>query len=230
MILLIAVVLLIFFSIFGYFFLKSKIKRFLGQFGFGSIKEAIEEARLEDQEVPKSLSSMDSIYLKQVKTDFPDINISELKRKAEKEILDCFHSIELKDASNLTGKMKSSVLKIMEDYQGKDVSFQQFIFHNTVLSNYHKNGEVATITFSSAFEYYLVEDGKSVKTQDRARVEFIYIIDEEKISPEENVLGIHCPNCGSPIKTLGEKQCSYCGSAVMEIVGRVFVCNDIVRY
>ena len=57
-----------------------------------------------------------------------------------------------------------------------------------------------------------------------------HMIDEEKISPEENVLGIHCPNCGSPIKTLGEKQCSYCGSAVMEIVGRVFVCNDIVRY
>ena len=32
----------------------------------------------------------------------------------------------------------------------------------------------------------------------------------------------------SPITDLGEKKCSYCGARVVELIKRVFVCNDIV--
>ncbi len=228
MLFLIGVLILIVFIIICILYFRVRIRRILNQFGFvgKNLSDMIQEAKLEDQEVPKSLASMDRIYLNQIKKDFPDLNINELKRKAEKEILDCFHAVEKKDSSSLDKKMKSSYEKMMNDYNNQDVSFDHFQFHNTVLSNYQKNGKVATVHFSSSFQYFL----NGVKTQDRARVEFIYVIDEEKISKDTNVLGIHCPNCGSPIKTLGEKQCSYCGSAVIEVVGRVFVCNDVVRY
>ena len=64
-------------------------------------------------------------------------------------------------------------------------------------------------------------DFKSVLTQ---------IIDENEVDVSSKVLGLHCPNCGSPITTLGEKQCSYCGSAVLEIISKVFTCNDITKY
>ena len=60
-----------------------------------------------------------------------------------------------------------------------------------------------------------------------------YLKKFENISDEEadkKVLGIHCPNCGSPITTLGQKSCSYCGQAILEFIGRVFTCDDIVRY
>ena len=43
-------------------------------------------------------------------------------------------------------------------------------------------------------------------------------------------LGINCPNCGSPITNLGKKTCSYCGTVVLEFIGRVFTCNDIVLH
>ena len=228
----IGVIALILFSLFVYFFAKGKIRNILDRAGFMgmNLSDVIKEARLEDQEEEKSLSSMDSIYLEQIKKDFPDININELKRKSEKIILDVFNAVEEQDTSNLKGKIKSYADDMINDYKNKSVKFNNFKFHKTVISSYKKDNAIATIYFSSSFQYYLETNSNSIKTQDRAKVEFIYVIDENEIKENVNVLGIHCPNCGSPIKSLGEKKCSYCGSVVKEIIGKVFIPNDIVRY
>jgi hypothetical protein len=229
---LIGVIILILFIIFVYFFIKLKIRSMLNKLGYSGVnlKEIINEARLEDQEVPKSLSSMDSIYLEQIKKDFIDININELKRQSEKVILDCFDAVSKKNSSKLDGKIKSFVDSMINDYEGKNVKFKEFKFHNTVVSKYKKEKGIATIYFASSFQYYLDVDGKSVKTQDRARVEFIYIYDTNEVDDSKKVLGIHCPNCGSPITSLGQKKCSYCGSVGLELISRVFTCNDVERY
>ena len=176
---LLGVILLIGFSVFVYFYFKNRIRRTLDKFGFAgmNLKQIIEEARLEDQEVPKSLSSMDSIYLENIKKDFPDIHINELKREAEKVILDAFHGVEVKDSSAFKGKIKSFVDSMISDYQGKTVSFDEMKIHNTVISSYKKEGGIATIYFATSFQYYLNTDGKRVKTQDRAKTEFIYVYD-----------------------------------------------------
>ena len=192
--------------------------------------ELIKNERLRDQEEPKSLSSMDSIYLTQIKKDFPDININEMKRQAEKMILDAYNAVEKKDNSGFKDKIKSFVDEMINDYTGKDVMFNQFKFHNTVVSHYHKTGAVATITFGSSYQYFLDVDGKDTKTQDRAKVEFIYVIDANQVSAEMKSLDLHCPNCNSPITNLGHKTCTYCGTSIVELIKRVFVCNDIKRY
>ncbi len=229
---LIGVIVLIVFLTGGYLYFHFRIRHILDKAGFVgmNLADIIEEARLEDQEVPKSLASMDRIYLKQIIKDFPSISINELKRQAEAIIMECYHAIEDHDTSPLKGKIKSFAEEFIQDYKGKEVQFQNLRIHNTVISNYRKDNKTANIYFSTAFEYYLVVDGKSIKTQDRVRTEFIYVIDEQEIPKEMNVLGIHCPNCGSPITVLGEKNCSYCGSAVLEVFHKVFICNDIVRY
>lgn len=229
---LIGVIIFILFCVFVYFYFRRRIRSFLDKFGFAgmNIKEVIDEAKIEDQEVPKSLSSMDSIYLEQIKKDFPDININELKRQAEQLILDVYSGVQKKDSSAFHGKIKSFVDSMIGDYTNKDVSFSDMKIHNTVVSNYKKEGGVATIYFGTSYQYYLNVDGKSVKTQDRAKTEFIYVYDIHEVEAEKKVLGIHCPNCGGPITTLGQKSCSYCGQAILEFIGRIFVCNDIVRY
>ena len=61
-------------------------------------------------------------------------------------------------------------------------------------------------------------------------MEFIYIIDEAELGSHQNAIDFHCPNCNSPITNLGEKKCKYCGTAVVEVVGRVFACDNIVIY
>ena len=227
---LIGVIILIVFCVIVYFYLKLSIQNFMQKFGLkkSDIGKVIKEVRLEEVDTPKSLSSMDSIYLKQIKRDFPDLNINELKRESEKILFDCFNAVNSNDTSNLEGKIKSFAQSMIND--NKNVRFDGIKIHNTVVSSYKKDRGVATIYFGSSFEYYKKENGNSIKTQDRVKTEFIYIIDKEKIDEDVNVLGIHCPNCGSPITSLGEKKCSYCGSAVLEVIGKVFSCNDIVRY
>ena len=135
-----------------------------------------------------------------------------------------------KNKDSVKEKIKSFIDKMISDYKDEEVKFKNFKIHNTVVARYKKEGGVATIYFSSSYEYFLERNGKSFKTQDRARTEFIYIYDEKKLSKDIKAIGLHCPNCGSPITSLGEKSCSYCGTAVKELIKKIFVCNDIVRY
>lgn len=229
---LIGVIVLIVFIVSLILYFRYRIKTLLNRIGFSgvNIADVIEEAKIEDQELPKSLSSMDSIYLTNIKKDFPDLNINELKAESEKIILDVYNSIEKKNSNNLKGKIKSFTNDLINDYNLKSVKFNNFKFHKTVISKYSNTNGIATITFGSSFEYYLNIDGKETKVQDRVKTEFIYVIDIDKVSAEKKVLGINCPNCGSPIKSLGDLQCSYCGTGLKNIYRHSFTCNNIVRY
>ena len=229
---LIGVVILIVFLVIVYFYFRIRIRHILDKAGFlgMNLKQVIDEARLEDQEVPKSLSSMDSIYLEQFRHDFPNFHIDELKRDAEKILLDSFNAIERHDSSKFKGKVKGFIDSMIDDNLGKEVHYEDFKIHNTVISNYRKEAGVATIFFATSFQYYKVCNGKSVKTQDRCKMEYIYVYDIHKAESDQKSLAIHCPNCGAPITSLGQKGCSYCGQAILEIIGRVFTCYDIVRY
>lgn len=162
MLFLIGVIIFILFIIIVYFFIKSKIKKSLEQFGFNNINEIISYAKLEDQEVPKSLASMDRLYLEQIKRDFPQININLLKRQSEKVICDCFKAIEEKDSNSFFGKIKLFIDNNINDYQDS-VLFKNFKIHNTVVSKYENSNGIATIYFSSSFEYILLKNGESKK-------------------------------------------------------------------
>ena len=217
-------------SVFLYF--KIKLRKALDSAGFEgkNIGDIIREARLQDEIEPKSLASMDRVYLSQIKEDFPGINISQIKRQSEQVILDCYSCVEAKNSRKLKGKIKSFVDKMISEYEGKNVKFDEFKIHNTVLSNYKKDGKTASIFFASAYEYVLRVDGKEKKVQDRAKTEFIYVLDEHELSDNQNAIGVHCPNCNSPITDIDGKRCSYCGTQVVLVLGRVFACNDIKRY
>ena len=228
----IGVIILISFIVGSYIFIKIKVRRVLDEAGFvgQSLWEIMRQAKIKQQMEPKSLTSMDSIYLEQVKEDFPNININELKRQSEQVILDCFNAIEKKNSKGFKGKIKSFVDDIINDYENKSVKFDDFKIHKTVLAKYKKEKGTATLYFASSFEYILNVDGKCEKVQDRARTEFIYIIDEAEIGRSQNAIDFRCPNCNSPITSLGQKKCKYCGTAVVEVVGRIFACDNIVRY
>lgn len=132
MALLIGVLIFIGFVVFCYFFLKKKFNMFtMKYFGTTDIKSVIEKAELEDQEIPKSLSSMDSIYLEQINRDFPDVNINELKRLAESKILESYLCIENKDSSKITNsKIKTFVDSMINDgmFHMKILDFIKLLF------------------------------------------------------------------------------------------------------
>ena len=230
---LIGVIIFILFIVFCYFFVKRKLQNLSNKYlGGYNIKEILEDARLEDEEVPKSLSGMDSIYLEQIRRDFPNVNVNELKRMCEKEILNTYRAIENKNTSNIKNeKIKSFVESRIDDLGEVNIKYNDLVIHRTVISKYEKNSGIATICFATSFQYMLEKsDGSLKKIQDRVRCEYIYVIDSSKLDKDINVLGISCPNCGSPITSLGEKTCSYCGSGVVDIVSKVWIINDLVQY
>ena len=78
--LIIVLVLILIILILGYV-LFYKIKKFLGVSSFSNL---VEQAKREDESIPKSLSSMDALYLTRIKEDFPELNINELKENVRK--------------------------------------------------------------------------------------------------------------------------------------------------
>lgn len=215
---LIGVLILIGFVVFTYLYFKNKVHEMFGS----NLSDIIKQARLEDEQIPKSLSSMDSIYLSNLLKDFPEININEIKRLAESNIISIFNAVDNNDTSDLKGKIKL----IAETKINDGFSYSNLKFHNTVLSKYSKTNDIATIIISSSFEYISNER----KVQDRAKVEFIYVIDDQNVKENQNLIGLNCPNCGSPIKTLGIKYCSYCQTGIKDIVRKVWICNDVKFY
>ena len=122
---LIGVIILIIFIVGIYLYIRKKLKdisnRYLGGQKIGDI---IEKARLEDEEVPKSLASMESVYLDVIKKDFPEVNINELKRKSEKLIIDTYMAIENKDLSKISKeKIKRYVKSRIDDLVKESIKY-----------------------------------------------------------------------------------------------------------
>lgn len=222
-ILLVVVLLLCIVVLTLYFIVRRKAKQILGDyFNAGSFKEALEKSEIESAETPKSLSSMDSIYMTRLEKDFPDLNINELKSESEKLIIDVLKAIDNKDdkallsSSKINGFIRSRI---------GEKSYSNIKIHKTVLNRYERKESIATIYLASSLEY--VENGKKIQT--RFMVEYIYIIDSLKVGSVK-ALGLNCPNCGAPVKKLGHKSCEYCGTGVLDIVKKNWIANNIREY
>ena len=174
---------------------------------------------------------MDSIYLDNLKHDFKDININELKRLAESVILEIFNCLQTKDLSKLSTKNEKIIAYVknkLNDFQDTDIS--NIKIHQTVLNKYEKEKGIATIYLATSFEYFKKENGIKKKVQKRIKTEYIYVIDSNQVKGSLKALGLNCPNCGAPIKSLAKKVCSYCQTGIVDLVKKSFVLNDIYEY
>ena len=215
--------------------IRVKLKRFLKEnFDSNTIREAYRKTELQVEQTPKSFSSMEDVYLKQMKRDFPEVNLSELKSMSEACILDLFHSVEKKDTSKLnkySSKIISYAEKMIEDSKGNEVSYDNIKFHKTALTNYKRDNTGGTVTITSSLEYnYKIGNKLPKKTQDRIRVESVYVLDKEKYGDKAKSVGVNCPNCGAVVKSLGEKKCDHCGTTLGILVSNAWIVDNIIQY
>lgn len=213
-----------------FFYLKYKISLFTKKyFNTSSLKDAFEQSELLESETPKSISSMENVLKGKIKSDFPDLNLNELKRMSETVIMDVFSAInDGEPLEKYSDKIKTWVQRKIED--NKDVHFESIKFHKTTVRDYERKSSVATMHIASSLEYYQIADGTRKKIQDRFVVEYIYIIDVDKYGDTNKAIGLNCPNCGASIKSVGHKSCVYCGSSVKDIVKRTWSANDVSNY
>lgn len=217
LIILLVIILLILYAIY-------KVKKFLKEnFNSSSLKTIIKETELEEETREKTLYGMESIYLPLILKDFKELNINELKSIVENNIISCFKCINERNVNSLktnSEKVKAWLNQRIDSLKEND-NYSDIKIHRTVLNKYEKNGTIASLVFQTSFEYKL----NNKKKQSRIQTEFIYIIDSEKQNGK--AIGLNCPNCGAPIKILGDKQCEFCGALVLDIVKRVWSLNNI---
>lgn len=217
-----------------------KIRKNVREFSktvFGNVNmfEGIKQQKLELANDPKSVASMEKLILPRLAKDFPNLNINEMKKMAENSILLCLTAIENKKIENFDFASEKIVnwvnSKINDLANDKTVNYDSIKFHRTVLNRYVKEAGICSIVFQTSVEYLYRQDNKDYeKIQDRFNTEFIYIFDDLKIDKSQHGIALNCPNCGAPIKNLGVKICSYCGTGVIDLVKKTWILNDISQF
>ena len=142
-------------------------------------------------------------------------------------------------AEECSDTLKNSVIGIIEDLERRNVTqvFAENVIHNIQIARYIKNGATVTILFNAAvgqYSYLEDPDGKVVfgskefKHQTIYDIALVYIQDAHKMGVGvDDGIGLNCPNCGAPIKNLGQKFCEHCGSGVIEANIRVWSFDEI---
>lgn len=211
---------------------KHKLNQAIGKDNLNEIVKTIKNTKaleMEEYTRPKSVSGMTKLLEPSIIRDFPDFNKEILFKKIEKNLNTIFEAIEEKNIARINGDdelvlIKDSLKNTIEDLKERKISISYLAvkFHAHAIKNYEKRDGVATITTSSTVEYFYTNNEISsayqdVKKQTRYTCKFVYVFDESKIRSDVSAITIHCPNCGAPLKGLGNVKCSYCGSDVKPI-------------
>ena len=218
---LIVIILLIIFSIYY------KFKRTLGISNFSSFIDEVKQNDRNNYSSKKSISGMTRILEPLIIKDFPDFNLSHLYSSIETNLSSILNAKTKLDTSYLNkgiSLIKGKIVKEIHDMQDEDIvqKYTNIRFNNHALKSYKKNNGTATITTTSSVSYNYESNLDERKYDDlrcetKYECEFIYIYDEDKFKEKQKSFGVHCPNCGAPVKGLGDLTCSYCGTNVKKI-------------
>ncbi len=200
-------------------------------FGTKDVIEGIRREKRNASERPKSLQSMEAVYLPKIKRDFPDLNLSELKKKAERVLLSSLQVLSTQDMNKLSDEAGEEIRQKLKTalHELEEKKLRQFYdhthIHKTVVSEYKKDHGLCWIVLQTGLETYsylldgdkVIAGDKEYKTQAVFELRYLYVQDLDLAGMHGSALGINCPNCGAPIRSLGNKYCEYCGSGIKEI-------------
>ena len=199
----------------GGLFIGHKIKRFSrSAFGTDNLMEGYNAQKRKLAETPRSVQSMTGIYMPSILRDFPDFDI------------------------DVTETLKNHALEIIETLHanGQKQYYKEPVVHACEIGRYIKTGSEVIIRFNvsvGVYAYLEDENGKLLngdrdnKLQTLFEVDLLYVQDADVMGVYEEGLGLSCPNCGAPIRNLGQKFCEYCGTGVIEVNTRVWKFNAV---
>lgn len=211
---------------------KRKIKKVLRKYGFNNfnyIAQQIKQGEIEERTTAKHTPGMTKLLIPKIVKDFPNFSEKKLFNKVETSLLLIFNSLENKKVSSSEELVLicEKLREIIRDMETNNISekYYDIKFHNHAIKYYRKDSSSLNITVSTSLEYFyekkqddkILKDYTKYKKQTLYTVDFIYIIDPSKVSKHQNLIGVNCPNCGAPVKDLGNKICRYCNSGLEDI-------------
>ncbi len=184
------------------------------------------------EQPPKSVSGVTGIILPSIIREFPDFNYEEAKARAEAVLISYLKAITDQDTEVLSegyDELRSKLenhIRELRNYNKKEY-FNNIKIHRTEINQYNKSKGRCIITFQTAVEYihYIkdeegkkVEGDEEIKCQTKYNIDMIYVQDRDAGDNNYQAgMGVNCPNCGAPLKMLGAKKCSYCGTPIVEL-------------
>lgn len=212
-------------------YIKVKISSYSKElFGTDDLKKVAHDLQVEGSTTPKSVSAMTSVYLPQIVRDFPDFNYNEMKSRANNLLISYLRAIDenkVIDLDYANDELKNRLEKYLSMLNEQDIheNFDMIKIHRTEIMSYKKGAGRCVITFQTALECMhsterdgkLLTGSKEYKYQTKFNLEMVYVQDRDQVENDgERTLGINCPNCGAPVRTLGNKYCEYCGAGIKE--------------
>ena len=218
---LIVVILLLIFSVYY------KFKRTLGISNFNSFIDEVKQNDRNNYSTKKDIFGMTRIIEPIIVKDFPDFNLKHLYSSIETNLTSILNAKTKLDTSYLNkglSLIKGRIVKEINDMKDEGIiqKYTSIRFNDHALKTYKKSNGTATITTTSSVSYNYESNLDERKYNDlrcetKYECEFIYIYDEDKFKEKQKSFGVHCPNCGAPVKGLGNLTCTYCGSEVKKI-------------
>ncbi len=200
---------------------------------------------LDGSSIPRSLNAMDRIFLPQIARDFPLLRVDQLGNQAESLVLASYEVLAGGAAGSVavgaSGAVAIRSLETVEaDYGpyyarslerivesnrrlGQDAPrFADVHIHNRALSLYERRDGKRIIEFQFAVEArgssVRYPEARPVQLRDSLRLQFLEdsrMYDAAKGSSP--VLALNCPNCGAPLRGIGEESCAYCGTVIKKL-------------
>jgi hypothetical protein len=138
----------------------------------------------------------------------------------------------------VTDAYREKVRQRIEDLkrENKSETFSDIRIHRTGIRSYDKTSGTRMITFETAIEYFhlIKQNGEVVSgdsdqsEQTRYSLRIIYIIDDSKLTGSDvNAIGMICPNCGAAVRTVGSRQCLYCGVGLTPVDIRIWLADEL---
>ena len=212
-------------------------------FGTSDIKAINEEGKRKAAVRPKSVSSYTSMALPAIQADFPEFNWPEFRIKCENTLKAALMAVSEQDLGYLKGVegdiVKWARLTINEDQLEDERNFYRDIqVHRTEIVDYQKRDGLCIIKLQSSVGHIhwveragaQVSGDKNLPEQVKYDMELVYVQDPLKVRFGEIAIGVTCPNCGAAISALGQKTCTYCGSAIEPINIRVWRFGALKKY
>lgn len=226
----------------GTLVIRQRLRQFSRKvFGTDSIVDGINRQVDLAAETPKSVSSMTRLMEPQIMRDFPDFVWEEFKHKAENMLTSALIAISSENVDQLveaSEDVRNQVANRIAENQESGVReiYRDIHIHQTEIANYRKEQGKCIITIQSAVEYYhykveqdrVTEGSRERKRQTKYNMELMYIQNSEVVE-FDNAVGTTCPNCGAPIRKIGQMVCEFCGLAVTPINIKVWSLHKLTE-
>lgn len=211
-------------------------------YSLSKLYNEIKKAREENEIKHKQVTGMTKVLLPTILSDFPDFNELQFYTKTEEHLRKILASLEDLNIEYLASD-DYELIRDKIDFQIRDLAekgivykYDDIIFHKHAIKSYQKTKGMVKLDISTSLEYYyekvengVVEKSSKKKKQTRYVTSYVYIYDTKAAGFDVKVLGLNCPNCGSPIAKFENGVCPYCGSGLNIRVADILKCWKIIN-